>query len=87
ELSTVMDIWSAFHTTSPSKLTESYILKKLRSGSNHPNFLAQPYTCNDKAIPAYKAVCNASYYLYHIVNGKAVRIGTSASNEGAGLIK
>jgi len=87
ELSTVMDIWSAFHTTSPSKLTESYILKTLKSGSNHPNFLGVPYTCNDKAIPAYKAVCNASYYLYHIVNGKAVMIGTSATNEGASLIK
>jgi branched-chain amino acid transport system substrate-binding protein len=87
ELSTVMDIWSAFHTTAPSKLTENYILKTLRSGSNHPNFLAQAYTCNGKAIPAFKAVCNASYYLYHIVNGKAVRIGTTATNEGASLIK
>src|ERR1700722_3368561 len=87
ELSTVMDIWSAFHTTAPSKLKEAYILKTLRSGSNHANFLGQAYTCNGKAIPAFKSVCNASYYLYHIVNGKAVRIGKTATNEGAGLIK
>jgi branched-chain amino acid transport system substrate-binding protein len=87
ELSTVMDIWYAFHATAPSKLNETYILKTLRSGSNHANFLAQAYTCNGKAIPAFKAVCNASYYLYHIVNGKAVRIGTQGTNEGADLIK
>jgi branched-chain amino acid transport system substrate-binding protein len=87
ELSTVMDIWTAFHTTAPSKLKEAYILKTLRSGSNHPNFLGQAYTCNGKAIPAFKSVCNASYYLYHIVNGKAVRIGTEGTNEGANLIK
>ena len=87
ELSTVMDIWSAFHTTAPSKLKENYILKTLRSGSNHPNFLGQAYTCDGKAIPAFKSVCNASYYLYHIVNGKAVRIGTQGTNEGADLIK
>jgi branched-chain amino acid transport system substrate-binding protein len=87
ELSTVMDIWSVFHATSPSKLTESYILKTLKSGKNHSNFLGQAYTCNGKAIPAFKAVCNASYYLYHIVNGKAVRIGKQGTNEGSSLIK
>ena len=81
-----MDIWSAFHTTSPSKLTESYILKTLRSGKNHPNFLAAPYTCNGKAIPAYKAVCNANYYLYKIKNGQPVKVATP-TNEGASLIK
>jgi branched-chain amino acid transport system substrate-binding protein len=87
ELSTVMDIWNAFHTTAPSKLNETYILKTLRSGTNHANFLGAPYSCNDTAIPAYKAVCNASYYLYHIVNGVAVRIGTSTFDQGASLIK
>ncbi len=87
EMSTIMDIWSAFHNTAPKKLNESYILKTLRSGSNHPNFLGQAYACNGKAIPAFKSVCNASYYLYHIVNGKAVRVGNQATNEGSNLIK
>ncbi len=86
DMSTVMNIWSAFHATKPSKLKESYILKTLRSGKNHPNFLAAPYTCNDKAIPAYKAVCNASYYVYKIVNGKPVKVSTP-TNEGASLVK
>ncbi|HEX3803899.1 MAG TPA: ABC transporter substrate-binding protein [Solirubrobacteraceae bacterium] len=87
EVSTVMDIWSQFHGTPVSKLTSAYMLKALKSGKNHPNFLGQPYTCKDTAIPAYPAVCNSSYYLYHIVNGKAVRVGTKSYDEGAGLIK
>jgi branched-chain amino acid transport system substrate-binding protein len=86
EMSTLMNVWSAFHTTSPSKLNESYILKTFRSGKNHPNFLAAPYSCDDKAIPAYKAVCNASYYIYKIKNGQPVKVA-SPTNEGASLIK
>jgi branched-chain amino acid transport system substrate-binding protein len=86
DMSTVMNIWSAFHSTRPSKLNESYILKTLRKGKNHKNFLAAPYTCNGKAIPAYKAVCNASYYVYKIKNGQPVTVATP-TNEGAGLIK
>jgi branched-chain amino acid transport system substrate-binding protein len=86
ELSTVMDIWRAFHATPPSKLTTTYILKTLRSGSNHPNFLAEPYTCNGKAIPAYSAVCNAKYYLYQVKNGAPARIGSSTYDQGTNLI-
>jgi len=87
EMSTVMDIWSAFHNTAPSKLTTSYILSTLRSGSDHANFLAEPYTCNGQAIPAYKAICNAKYYLYQVKNGQAARIGTTTYDEGTNLIK
>jgi branched-chain amino acid transport system substrate-binding protein len=86
ELSTVMDIWSAFHTTDPSKLNTSYILKTLRSGSDHPNFLAEPYTCDGKAIPAFPAVCNAKYYLYQVKNGQAARVGSSTYDNGTNLI-
>jgi hypothetical protein len=86
ELSTVMDIWSSFHTTDPSKLNTSYILKTLKSGSDHPNFLAEPYTCDGKAIPAFPAVCNAKYYLYQVKNGQAARIGSSTYDTGTNLI-
>jgi branched-chain amino acid transport system substrate-binding protein len=87
EMSTVMDIWSAFHETAPSKLTTSYILDTLRSGSDHPNFLAEPYTCDGQAIPAYKAICNAKYYLYQVNNGQAARIGSATYDQGTDLIK
>ena len=86
EMQTLMNIWSAFHATSPSKLTEKYILKTFKTGKNHPNFLSSPYSCNDTAIPAYPAVCNASYYVYKIVNGQPVKV-MNPTNEGAGLIQ
>lgn len=87
EMSTVMNIWSAFHTSAPSKLTTTYILKTLKSGSDHPNFLAEPYTCDGKAIPAFPSVCNAKYYLYQVKNSQASRVGTSTYDMGTNLIK
>lgn len=73
-LSSVMNIWAAFHTTPIKELTSSFMLKTLKSGSNHPNFLANPYTCNGKAIPTEPAICNAGQKLYQIKNGQPVLI-------------
>jgi|SRR5215471_2209958 len=87
ELSTLMNIWTTFHTTPVNKLTSSYMLQTLKSGSNHANFLSQPYTCDGTAIPAYPDVCNAKYYLYQIKNGTPVRVGTKVYDEGTDLIK
>lgn len=87
ELSTVMNIWTAFHKTPVKKLTSSYMMKTLKSGKNHPNFLSVPYTCNGKAIPNYPDVCDSDYYLYQIKNGNPVRIGKKVYNGGANLIK
>jgi branched-chain amino acid transport system substrate-binding protein len=87
ELSTVMNIWTAFHKTPAKKLTSAYMLKTLKSGSKHPNFLSVPYTCNGKAIPAYPDVCDSNYYLYQIKNGAAVRVGTKVYDQGTSLIK
>jgi branched-chain amino acid transport system substrate-binding protein len=69
-LNTIMNVWTVFHDTDPSKLTTAYILKTLRSGSDHPNFLSTPYTCDSKAVPALPAICNAKYYVNQIKNGK-----------------
>jgi branched-chain amino acid transport system substrate-binding protein len=73
-LSTVMNVWATFHNTPSSKLTSAYMLKTLKTGSNHPNFLANPYTCDGKAIPSEPAICNAGQKLYQIKNGKPVLI-------------
>jgi branched-chain amino acid transport system substrate-binding protein len=64
-LSTVMDIWQAFHKTPNSKLTSDYILKTLKTGT-HPAFLSTTYTCNGKAITKEPAICSADEYLYQI---------------------
>src|ERR671935_111169 len=34
-LNTIMNVWTVFHDTDPSKLTTAYMLKTLRSGSDH----------------------------------------------------
>lgn len=73
-MSSVMNIWAAFHHTPTKQLTSSYMLKTLRSGSNHPNFLANPYTCDGKAIPAEPAICNAGQKLYQIKDGQPTLI-------------
>jgi branched-chain amino acid transport system substrate-binding protein len=86
-MNTVMNFENAFGSMDPSKLTTETIESTLRNGSDHPNFLAEPYTCNGQAIPALPAICNAKYYLYQIKNGEAVQVGTATHNEGIDLIK
>jgi branched-chain amino acid transport system substrate-binding protein len=87
EMNTVMNIWTEFHSTPVAQLTSASMLKTLKSASNAPNFLAEPYTCNGTAIPAYQAVCNAKYYAYQVKNGVAARVGTSTYDQGTNIIK
>ncbi|MFT3863229.1 MAG: ABC transporter substrate-binding protein [Solirubrobacterales bacterium] len=85
-MNNLINFWSTFHETSTSKLTTEYMLGRLRAGSEHENFLAEPYTCDGKAVPAYPAICNAKQYVYEIKGGKATEIG-SGYDKGASLIK
>jgi branched-chain amino acid transport system substrate-binding protein len=64
-LSTVMNVWTAFHSTPVSKLTSAYMLKTLKTGT-HPAFLSTTYTCNGTAIKKEPAICSANEYLYQI---------------------
>jgi branched-chain amino acid transport system substrate-binding protein len=86
-MNTVINVANAFADTDPTTLTTASILKTLRAGSDHPNFLAEPYTCNGQAIAALPAICNAKYYLYQIKNGAPVRVGTDIHDEGTDLVK
>lgn len=85
ELSTVYNIWSTFHTTPVRKLTSAYMMRTLKSGKNHPNFLSEPFTCNGKAIPKLPDVCDSKYYLYQIKNGNPVRVGKKVYDGGTNL--
>ena len=64
-VSTVMDIWQAFHTTPVSKLNSAYMLKVLKTGT-HPAFLSTTYDCNGQAIAKEPAICSANEYLYQV---------------------
>jgi branched-chain amino acid transport system substrate-binding protein len=58
-------------------LTTAKILAPFKTGSNHPNFLAHPYTCNGKQLAGNTAVCNAYQRLRTVKNGNIVPL-TSA---------
>lgn len=64
-VSTVMNVWAAFHTTPTSKLTSAYMLKTLKTGT-HKAFLSTTYTCDGTAIKKEPAICSANLYLYQI---------------------
>jgi branched-chain amino acid transport system substrate-binding protein len=55
--SSVMNVQAALNSV--SSLTTKNILAAFKTGANHPNFLAHPYTCNGKQLPGNTAVCNA----------------------------
>ena len=67
-LSTVMNIWNTFKTTSTSQLKTSYILKTLRAGS-HKAFLSTTWDCSAHPIKAEPAICTADQFLYQIKDG------------------
>jgi branched-chain amino acid transport system substrate-binding protein len=82
---TVMNVWSTFHNTPVSQLTSASMLKTLKTGSDHPNWLASPYTCNGTAIPTEKAVCSAGQQLYQIKNNQPVLISAGPYTAGVSL--
>jgi branched-chain amino acid transport system substrate-binding protein len=86
-MNTVMNVQAAFKDADPSTLTTEKILSTLRGTTDTPNFLAEPYTCDGKAIPALPDICNAKYYAYQIKGGEPVQVGTGTHDEGIDLIK
>jgi branched-chain amino acid transport system substrate-binding protein len=83
----VMNFWTVFHDTDPSKLTTDYILTTLRSGSGKPNFMSSPYTCDGKAVPAFPALCNAKQYVEQVKGGKLALVSEELFDKGAKLAK
>ncbi|HWI71464.1 MAG TPA: ABC transporter substrate-binding protein [Baekduia sp.] len=67
---TVMNVHDVLSKVS-GKLTTNAILKAFKSGSDHPNFLSHPYTCDGKQLAGAPAVCNANY-LVNQIKGDAI---------------
>lgn len=61
-------------------LNEKSILGALEKGSNHPNWLAHPYTCNRKQDPSQKAVCDAYEQIIQVKNGQTVTLSSKWVN-------
>lgn len=53
-------------------LNEKTILGAFEKGSEHPNWLAHPYTCDRQQVPTQKAVCNPYEQIQVIEGGEVV---------------
>jgi len=70
----VMNIWETLNEAPESDLQSAKILGLFTSGSEHPNWLAHPYTCNRKQVPAQEAVCNGYQKMTQVKEGKVVEV-------------
>ena len=66
---TVMNVQAALSKVSGTPTTAS-ILAAFKTGSNHPNFLSHPYTCNGQQMTGAPAICNDYYLMNQINNGQ-----------------
>lgn len=66
-------------------MNEKTILAAFEKGSEHPNWLAHPYTCNRKQVPTQTAVCNP-YEQIQVVEGGEVETKTPEWINGAQYI-
>ncbi|MFT4210817.1 MAG: ABC transporter substrate-binding protein [Microbacterium sp.] len=81
-MNTIMNLWTEFHDTPIDQLTSANILQVLKSGSDHTNFLADPYTCDGTAVPSLPSICNANMYVNQIKDGQPTVVA-SGYNAGA----
>jgi branched-chain amino acid transport system substrate-binding protein len=69
---TVMNVQAALAHFTSAQLKTAKILAAFRSGSDHPNFMAHPYTCDGKQLPGAIAVCNAYQQIRQVQGTKIV---------------
>jgi branched-chain amino acid transport system substrate-binding protein len=70
--STVMNVQAKLDPLGADGLTTDAILKAFKSGSENPNFMAHPYTCDGKALSTATAVCNAYQLIKQVKGGKVI---------------
>ncbi|MFT3865002.1 MAG: ABC transporter substrate-binding protein [Solirubrobacterales bacterium] len=70
----VMNVWETLNEAPESDLQASKILGLFTSGSEHANWLAHPYTCNRKQVPAQEAVCNGYQKMTQVKGGEVVEV-------------
>ncbi|MBV8998639.1 MAG: ABC transporter substrate-binding protein [Solirubrobacterales bacterium] len=69
---TVMNVQEALSKISGTPSTKT-ILAAFKTGSNHPNFLSHPYTCDGKQMTGAPAICNDYYLMNQIKNGQVTQ--------------
>ena len=81
-----MNVQKALSTVSGS-LTTKKILAAFKTGSNHPNFMSHPYTCNGKAIAKAVSICSSDYLMAHVTGDKLAVSNTTDWITSAGYFK
>ncbi len=66
---TVMNVQAALNKVPGTPTTKS-ILAAFKTGSNHPNFLSHPYTCDGNQMSGAPSICNDYYLMNQIQNGQ-----------------
>jgi branched-chain amino acid transport system substrate-binding protein len=69
---TVMNVQAALSKVSGTPSTKS-ILAAFKTGSNHPNFLSHPYTCDGQQMTGAPAICNDYYLMNQVKNGQVTQ--------------
>jgi branched-chain amino acid transport system substrate-binding protein len=83
---TVMNVQQGLSTIKGTPTTKS-ILAAFKSGSNHPNYMSHPYTCNGQALPLAPSICNNSYLMEQINGGKPAQASTTDWVSSSGYFK
>ena len=68
---TVMNVRNALAKIKGTPTTKT-ILAAFKAGSNQPNYMSHPYTCNGQAIAKAKSICNDYYLMEQIKNSQPV---------------
>jgi branched-chain amino acid transport system substrate-binding protein len=85
-LASVINVQKTLSALPADKLTKDAILPAFKTGGDHANFLAHPYTCDGKQVPGQSAVCNSYQKIKQIKDGNVVTV-TSGWVTGAKYYK
>jgi branched-chain amino acid transport system substrate-binding protein len=83
---TVMNVQAALSKVSGALNTKS-IEAAFKTGSNHPNFLSHPYTCDGQQMTGAPAICNDYYLMNQVKNGQLTQPSTTDWTTSKGYYK
>jgi branched-chain amino acid transport system substrate-binding protein len=63
---TIINLQAALSKFAPKDLTTATILSAFRDGTDHPNFMGHPYTCDGKQLAGATAICNAYQHMLQV---------------------
>ena len=83
---TVMNVQAALSKIAGTPTTQT-IESAFKTGSNHPNFLSHPYTCDGQQMTGAPAICNDFYLMNQVKNGELTQPNTTDWTTSKGIFK